>query len=163
VFWFSLQFLSNKFLILWRIRRVIIIYVKMSACKVPVILVGFYRNLFCETNNSSVLNVMLSSAPHMCSGAEVSASVHAGLCLLRKVLSKGPEAFFVDPVVHSKNKPFRADRPVVPTLGQDILTIRVPLEPWLSLCYRICCLKPVVIYTLLPLEKKIAIVLNAVL
>ena len=41
VFWFSLQLLSKKFLMLRRIQRDIIINVKTSPCKVPVILIGF--------------------------------------------------------------------------------------------------------------------------
>jgi len=42
--WFSLQFLSETFLTLRRIRRGII-NVRKSPCKVPVILVTFYSNL----------------------------------------------------------------------------------------------------------------------
>ena len=41
VFWFSLQILAKTFLILKRIQRNIVINVKTSLCKVPVILVGF--------------------------------------------------------------------------------------------------------------------------
>jgi hypothetical protein len=41
MFWFSLQLLSKIFLILRRILRDIVINVKTSSCKVPVILVGF--------------------------------------------------------------------------------------------------------------------------
>jgi hypothetical protein len=44
-FWFSLQLLSETFLILKRIRRHTAINVHMSSCKVPVILVRFYSNL----------------------------------------------------------------------------------------------------------------------
>jgi hypothetical protein len=42
--WFSLQFLSETFLILRRIRRDNI-NVRKSSCKVPVVLVTFYSNL----------------------------------------------------------------------------------------------------------------------
>jgi hypothetical protein len=45
VFWFSLQLLSETFLILRRTERDIIIYVHRSSCKVPGILVRFQRNL----------------------------------------------------------------------------------------------------------------------
>jgi hypothetical protein len=41
VFWFSLQCLSENFLILTRIKRDIIIIVFMSLCKVAVMLVKF--------------------------------------------------------------------------------------------------------------------------
>jgi hypothetical protein len=41
VFLFSLQLLFETFLILRRIQRVIVINVKTSSCKVPVIIVGF--------------------------------------------------------------------------------------------------------------------------
>ena len=41
VFWFSLQLLFGTFTILRRIQRNIVINVKASSCKVPVILVGF--------------------------------------------------------------------------------------------------------------------------
>ena len=41
VFWFSLQLLSETFLILIRIHRDIIINVHLSSCKVSVILVRF--------------------------------------------------------------------------------------------------------------------------
>jgi hypothetical protein len=45
VFWFSLQLSSKTFLFLRRIRRDIVINVKTSSCKVPVILIWFQRNL----------------------------------------------------------------------------------------------------------------------
>jgi len=45
VFWFSVQILSETFLILRRNERDIILNVHMSLCKVPVILVRFYWNL----------------------------------------------------------------------------------------------------------------------
>jgi hypothetical protein len=45
VFLFSLQLLANTFLILKRIQRDIVINVKTSSCKVPVIPVGFERKL----------------------------------------------------------------------------------------------------------------------
>ena len=41
VFWFSLQLLSKTFLILWRFHRDIVMNVKTSSSKVPVILVRF--------------------------------------------------------------------------------------------------------------------------
>ena len=41
LFWFSLQLLSKTFLILRRIQQDIVINVKLSLCKVPIILVGF--------------------------------------------------------------------------------------------------------------------------
>jgi hypothetical protein len=44
VFWFSLQILPKTFLILRRIQRGIVINVKTSLCKVPVIPVGVYWN-----------------------------------------------------------------------------------------------------------------------
>ena len=44
VFWFSIQLLSQTFLILRRIQRDIVQNVGTSSCKVPVILVGFQRN-----------------------------------------------------------------------------------------------------------------------
>jgi hypothetical protein len=40
-FWLSLQLLFEKFLILWRNQRDIVINVKMYSCKVPVIFVRF--------------------------------------------------------------------------------------------------------------------------
>jgi hypothetical protein len=46
VFWFSLQLLSKTFLILRRIQRVIITNVHRYSCKVPVILVRFYWNVY---------------------------------------------------------------------------------------------------------------------
>jgi len=45
VLWFSIQLLSEKFLILRRIQRDIIINVHRPSCKVPVILVRFSWNL----------------------------------------------------------------------------------------------------------------------
>jgi hypothetical protein len=45
VFWFSLQLLSKTFFIIRRIQRDIVINVKKSSCKVPVILVRFEWNL----------------------------------------------------------------------------------------------------------------------
>jgi hypothetical protein len=42
MFWFSLQLLSEIFLILRRIQRGVIVDGHRSLCKVPVILVGFY-------------------------------------------------------------------------------------------------------------------------
>jgi hypothetical protein len=45
IFWFSLHLLSETFLILRRIQRNIIIDVRRSSCKVPVIHVKFQRNL----------------------------------------------------------------------------------------------------------------------
>jgi len=45
LFWFSLQYLSEIFLILRKIQRGIIINVNRSSCKVPVILVRFKINL----------------------------------------------------------------------------------------------------------------------
>jgi hypothetical protein len=45
VFWIFVQLLPKIFLILRRIRRNIVINVKTSLCKVPVILVRFYLNL----------------------------------------------------------------------------------------------------------------------
>ena len=45
LFWFSLQFLSEIFLILRKIQRGIIINVNRSSCKVPVILARFKINL----------------------------------------------------------------------------------------------------------------------
>jgi len=45
VFWFSLQLLSETFLILRRTQRDIIINVRRYSCKVPVIVVRFSRNL----------------------------------------------------------------------------------------------------------------------
>jgi hypothetical protein len=45
VFWFSLQLLSETFLILWRIQRDAITNVRWSSCKVPVILVRLQWNM----------------------------------------------------------------------------------------------------------------------
>jgi hypothetical protein len=45
VFWFSVQLLSETFLILRRIQQDIIINIHRSSCKVPVILVRFWWNL----------------------------------------------------------------------------------------------------------------------
>jgi hypothetical protein len=73
------------------------------------------------------------------------------------VLSKGSEAVLVGLVVHSEKLSFRADKPVEAPLDQDVLTVLVPREPGLFLRYRISRLKPIVIYTLPPLERKTAV------
>jgi len=57
VFWFSLQLLSEIFLILGRIQEDIIINVHRSSCKVHVILVKFLSNLnfLCRFSRSKFL------------------------------------------------------------------------------------------------------------
>jgi len=59
VFWFSLQFLSETFLILRRIHRDIIININNSSCKVPVTLVRFLMKLkFVDRFSKNTLNFM---------------------------------------------------------------------------------------------------------
>jgi hypothetical protein len=61
VFWFSLQLLSNTFLVLRRSERDIIINVHRSSCKVTVILVGFKWTLKCRyrvLKNTQISNFM---------------------------------------------------------------------------------------------------------
>jgi hypothetical protein len=56
VFLFSLQYLSEKFLILRRTWLDIIIKIHWSTCKEPVILVAFYWNLNCLKRFSKILS-----------------------------------------------------------------------------------------------------------
>ena len=90
----------------------------------------------------------------------MSCVVYDCLCLLRKVFSKGWKAVLVSLVVHSEQQSFRADRPLEPPLDQHVLTILMQHEPCLFLCCGIRRLKPVIIYTLPPLERKTAIVIG---
>ena len=91
---------------------------------------------------------------------ELCCVVYARLWLLRKVFSKGSKAVLVGLVVHPEIQSFRADKPVEPPLYQDVLTILLQREPCLFLCYGIRRLKPVVIYTLPPMERKTAMVIG---
>ena len=85
---------------------------------------------------------------------------YACLWLLRKVFSKDSKAVLVGLVVHPEHQSFRADKPVEPPLDQDVLTILVQREPCLFPCYGIRRLKPVVICTLPPVERKTAVVIG---
>ena len=70
VFWFSLQILYERFLILRRIQRDTIINIHRSSCKVPVILVRFRWNLnFLDTCSKNIHNANLIKIRSV--GAEV--------------------------------------------------------------------------------------------